>query len=164
MSKIARLYQLVDRGLELLAEIEAREKELKGVETCILAFAKTGEQVPLVDEERDGKQFLASGSKLIVPVVFTADKLMASFKSGGETSAKIKVAAGPHLRRFYEPTAVWEMVPKHGKAFRKLADELLGKAAPALVTASLARNKDGIPKSDIKVEWKRASAAATTEV
>jgi hypothetical protein len=147
----------------LRAEIEAREKELKIVENWILAFAREGEQVPLVDEEREGKQFLAAGSTLIVPVVFTADKLLSSFKPLSESSGKIGAAAREHLLRFYAPETVWEMVPKHGKAFRRLAGDLLGRHGPALVTASLARDKAGIPKSDIKVEWKRASAASMGE-
>jgi hypothetical protein len=156
---IARLKQLVDRGAELRAEIDAREKELAQVEECIVAWARDGDQVPLVDEAREGKQFLAAGSKVIVPVVFTADKLIASFQAAGKTHEMIDAAAGRHLRKFYMPETTWSMVPKNGKVFRKLAEELLGAAGPALVTACLARDKHGIPKSDIKVEWKRASVA-----
>jgi hypothetical protein len=34
---------------------------------------------------------------------------------------------------------------------------ILGESAPIFVDACLARDKNGIPKSQIKVEWDRAS-------
>ena len=149
---------LVDRGIELRAEIAAREEELDDIETCLRDCAQAGPKVDLADAEREGKQFLAAGSNVIVPVVFTADKLVESFKDRSEMHGKIAAAlpCPVPLDNFYKPIATWEMVPKSGKQFRRLADELLGKFAPALITACLARDKHGIPRSDIKIEWKRA--------
>jgi hypothetical protein len=154
---IARVPDLVDEGMRLRAKIATLIKELEVVESALIAWAKDGDQVDLVDEEREGKQFLAGGSKVIVPVVFTADKLRESFADGSDVHVTLKRIAGAHLPQFYAPSTTWEMVPKGGKAFRKLAGEIVGAViGPALVTACLARDKHGIPKSDIKIEWKRA--------
>jgi hypothetical protein len=153
---IARVLQLVDRGLVLRREIAEREEELKVVESNLVNFAQDGEQAPLVDEDREGKQFLARGSKVIVPVVFTADKIVGSFKDGAALQTQLRTLAGDNLKWFYAPTRQWKMVPKNGKMFRFEAGRMLGPAGPAFITACLDRDKHGIPKSDIKIDWERA--------
>jgi hypothetical protein len=149
---------LVDLGLELRAKIEMLQADLDIVERAIISYAAEGEMIDLVDEDREGRQFLAKGGEAVVPVVFTADKLVASFKDRSELHNMLEGWVGSTvLCKFYRRITSWEMIPKGGKPFRKLAGELLGNAdGPALVTACLARDKHGIPKSDIKVEWKRA--------
>jgi hypothetical protein len=148
--------QLVDWGIELRREIAEREAELELIEGNLVNFAQDGEQVPLVDADREGKQFLAQGSKVIVPVVFTADKIVGSFKDGAALQQQLRTLAGDNLRWFYAPTRQWKMVPKNGKMFRFEAARMLGPTAPAFITACLDRDKHGIPKSDIKIDWERA--------
>ena len=147
---------LVDRGLQLRALADGIKVELEEIEQQIIDIAQQGEQIPLVDEEREGKQYLAVGTAATIPVIFTADKIIASFKDRSAVHGKIVLAAGEHLEAFYKSQTTWECLAKSGKAFRKLAGDILGARGPALVTACLARDKYGIPKSDIKIEWERA--------
>jgi len=141
----------------LRREISKLEDELEVVEAGLVAFAQVGDQVDLVDEEREGKQFLAEGSAVVVPVVFTADKIVGSFTEGSTFHRSVAGIAQQYLGWFYEPEKTWKMKPKNGKSFRSLAESTLGKVqGPEFVTACLARDKHGIPKSDIKIEWKRA--------
>jgi hypothetical protein len=94
-----------------------------------------------------------------VPVVFTADLIVKTFPEGGEAHRKMLAALeGKHtaLTHFYVPKTTFNGVFDSGKTLRSKAAELLGNDAPAFVDACLARDKHGIPKSQIKVEWERA--------
>jgi len=150
--------ELVDLGLALRERIAALEKQLEEIESQLIVIARQGEQVPLKDEDREGRQFLAQGTEATIPIVFTADKIIGSFASGSAVNKRIYTALpeGKSLRLFYLPKTVWEMSAKNGKQFRASAEEELGAAAPKFISACVARDKDGIPKSDIKVEWSRA--------
>jgi hypothetical protein len=155
---VSAIQTLIDRGLSLRKQIELLTADLERCEADIIHLAKEGEHVPLADEDREGKQYLAHGSNVTVPVIFTADKLIASFKDGGAVHDLIVLAIGDKpLAPFYRPQTTWEAVPNDGKAFRKAADELLGIKGPGFVTACKSRDKFGVPKSDIKIEWKQAN-------
>lgn len=151
---------LVDRGLALRAEIAEREAELKGIEERLKAAALQGEQIELVDAEREGRQWLAAGSAAVVPVVLTSDLLMQSFADGSPAHAKVEAAAQGRLAEFYRPVTTWKMLATNGKAFRREAAGLLGPQAGAeLVAACVLRDKYGVPRSQVKVEWDRAVQA-----
>jgi len=160
------LKPLIDRGLVVIAEIAKLQKELKGIEAKIKDGAKSrsDEHLPLKDDAREGRQFLARGSKLIVPVVFTADKLVGTFKKDSKEHDRIIAVCAdlpPNTGRFsdfFRPWNGFENRFKDGQDFRTKADELLRDAAPAFISACLARDKDDLPKSDIKIEWSQAAA------
>jgi len=148
--------QAVDRGLAIIDEMDALSDELKKIETQLREAALTGEQIDLEDAERDGKQFLARGSAHIVPVVLTADLVVASFKDASPVHARLEGIAGRDmLKAFFRPETTWKGMCKSGKAFRREAAALLENQAAAFVDAALARDKYGIPKSQIKIEWDR---------
>ncbi len=152
---------LVDRGLVLKAEIAVRNKELKDVEKKLTAIGITRTHEALADEERDGRRWFARGTEMIVPVVFTADIIVGSFGRGTPTHLAIENAAGGKMSRFYKPISKFENLHDDGKKFRAAAAEELGlKQAPPFVTACLARDKDGVPKSQIKIEWDAAGMEA----
>jgi hypothetical protein len=52
----------VDRGLVIVAMIKDLKEELKGIETRLEKAGLAGEQIDLIDEEREGRQFLARGA------------------------------------------------------------------------------------------------------
>lgn len=147
--------QLVDRGLELRGEIKAREKELKVIDAKLKTLGLKRPQEELKDGDREGRRWLAPGSKLIVPVIFTADKLIQSFQKESDVMRRISAVFpfDKRLETFYAPSETYEIVFKDGKQFRAKATEILGKDAPGFVTACVARDKFGIPKSDAKVLW-----------
>jgi len=144
---------LVDRGLQLTAQIAKLGKELEWIEDKLKAIGLEREQEYLKDEDREGRRWLAQGSALIVPVVFTADKLMGSFKKDSAAHSTIRNLAGEDFQHFWKLSQTYENRFDNGKRFRKEADEILAARAPAFVTACVAKDKMGVPKSDIKVMW-----------
>lgn len=155
----AAVRRAVDRGLEIRAKIDALETELADVEALLRAAGLLGEQIDLEDADRDGRQFLAAGTVHTVPVVFTSDHVAASFQDGSAAHLRAADAACGRLAEFYRPVTTWKMLARSGKAFRRDAATILGpEVAAAFVTACLARDKNGIAKSQIKVEWDRAEA------
>ena len=146
----------VDRGLLIRAEIEKLEAELEEIEGKLIEAGKKGTQVDLVDENREGKQFLASGSKVIVPVIFTADKIVGTFQKQSAIHQRICAVDCGKFLEFYTPVNGFKNLFESGKKFRAKASEILGDSAPPFITACLARDKFGIPKSDIKIEWDAA--------
>lgn len=155
----------IDRGVQIIALMVALKKELEGITEDMGSFARRHpeQHKPLGDPEREGRQFLAKGLQFTVPVVLTADKIVGEFSQGGDKATLITAAAGDHFNQFFKPVKKWENRIADGKKFRDLADELLGAAAPAFVTACKALDKDGIPKSDVKIEWQSAVAAKKLE-
>lgn len=148
----------VDRGLEICNTIEKLEVELKLIEERLKAAGLSGEQVDLVDADREGKQFLAAGTERIVPIIFTADKLVGEFLKDSPKHQTLRMAAHGKLTDFFKPVIGYKNRFDNGKKFRIQAEEILGVRAPAFITACIARDKQGIPKSDIKVCWGDAAA------
>lgn len=161
----------VDRGLQIRGQIEMLEKELEQIEARLVKAGLEGDQVELVDAEREGRQFFAKGTASIVPVVFTADLLVKSFQDESAVHRNILESSGAGraqvrlriLRNFFAPRLTWQTLIDSGKAFRASAAEILGAHAPTFISACLSRDKDGTPKSQIRVEWKRSEKISTTE-
>ena len=146
--------ELVDRGIVVRAELERLKVELKGIEARLQKYGLAGEHVELKDADREGRRWLAHGSSLIVPVVFTADKIVQSFKSGSPVHERIVKAADGRLEEFFLAAMSYENQFEDGKRFRREVDDLMGAVKGAVfITACLAVDKFGIPKSDVKVCW-----------
>lgn len=153
-----QLTALVDRGLQLYRQIEDAKKELKRIEESLKAHALTGDQQPLNDPDRDGRQYLAQGTSETVPIVLTADILYQSFADGSIPHLQAASIAGMDLDTLYTPIKTWKMLAKTGKAFRAEAVTQLGAhRAAQFITAVTQKSKDGIPKSQIRTEWDRAT-------
>jgi hypothetical protein len=149
--------QDVDRGLEIHRLMTELKAELEQINGRLQLVALSGEQIPLADKKREGMQYLAQGSLAKVPVVITADAIMGEFMEDSPAHLKVKAAAQGLFPKFFKRVVAYVNVKKdNGKAFRQLADELLGKDAPAFIEACKSRDKDGIPKNAVKVEWDRA--------
>jgi len=148
----------VDRGLAIVDEMARLQEELDLIESRLEAAGLEGEQVELNDPDREGRQFLAQGSKSVVPVVFTADLIVQSFQVDSDVHRRIVLAipAGHYIRDFFRSVRVFKTLFDSGKQFRAKAAELLGDSAPAFISACLQRDKDNIPKSKVRIEWQRA--------
>jgi hypothetical protein len=147
---------LVDRGIRVRRELKRLKAELDDIEATLKAVGLSREHECLVDADREGRRWMASGSEVVVPVIFTADKIMGSFAINSAKHQQIKLHAGDAFPEFWKPIHTYENRFDDGKKFRKRADEVLGPKAPSYVTACLARDKAGLPKSDVRVEWDRA--------
>lgn len=162
----ADLKHFIDAGLRLRNEIEDREKQLKEIEKRLKAYAEAhpDEHVPLKDEDREGTRLLITGSREIVPVIFTSDLIKQSIDSLSDDLPKIRELAGDHFASFYTRTVTYDAVHSKsgkfdGKSFRTAARELLTDAEE-FISACVRRNKDGIPISQTKVSWDEAEPAA----
>lgn len=159
----ADLAALVDRGLAIVAEQARLKIELASIERTLKDAGLHSEHIELRDAEREGRQYLARGSRAVVPVVFSADLLIASFRPQSPIHLRVQELAADHLPEFFEETVSFEKKIASGKAFRARADELLaGRAAP-FITACLQLGKGGVPKSKISVEWDAALAGKPSE-
>jgi hypothetical protein len=145
----------VERGLQILAEFLKLKEELAAITAAIEAEALLGDQVELNDADREGRQFIAKGIAHQIPVVFTADSIVGQFQDGCPMHARLTEIAGDNLKNFFKKKTIWENNTKSGKQFRSLAKSILEDKAPEFISGSLARDKDGIPKSSIKIEWDR---------
>jgi hypothetical protein len=152
----------VDLGLGIKKRIAELETELEAIEDRLVQAGLDGDQVELVDPEREGRQFFARGSEQIVPVVFTADLLIKTFAYGSIPHGKITDALSGHpMGDFFRQVRGFATQFESGKKFRAHAAELLGGAAPKFISACLSRDKEGTPKSQIKVEWGRSEEVAS---
>jgi hypothetical protein len=148
----------VDRGLEIKKQIATLATELAEIEDRLVKAGLEGDQVELVDPDREGRQWLAHGSEKIVPVVFTADLLIGSFANGSIIHGQMIDVLGDHpLGNFYRRVSGFAKRFESGKKFRAHAFEMLGVNAPKFISVCLSRDKEGTPKSQIKIEWDRAS-------
>lgn len=148
----------VERGLELRETIKSAQAELKTIEKRLEAAGLEGEQVPLQDADREGRQFLARSPKLglIVPVIFESDQIVASFAPHTDIHASLTAIANGHLPEFFRETRKYERIQKDGQNFRKAACQILAERAPAFISAALQRDKSGIPKSRTLIAWDNA--------
>lgn len=152
---------LVDRGLEIVSEMKLLKKELDAIEEKLGRAALDGEHQELKDPDREGRRFLAHGSKRILPITFTADKIVQSFKQSSTLHHNLRQLVGENasngrLRQFYAPVTTYEICFDDGKQFRAAAGELLGKdIGPKFITACVAVDKHGIAKNDTKIEWNK---------
>lgn len=150
----------VDRGLALIAQSETIQEEFKGIITRLEQAALEGEQIPLTDEQREGMQFLAKGSSALVPIIITADAVSQTFADGSPAHGRIEEAAQGHLKDFFKRSVTWKLMARDGKAFRQEAAAILADNAPAFISACLSRDKNGVPKNLVKIEWDRAKPIA----
>lgn len=156
--KPGEIAELVDRGLELRKRIAEDTAELKKIEEKLKAAGYEagleGDHEELKDANREGKRWLARGSAMVLPVVFTSDKLLGEFRRNTDVHRAIEAIAGDKLTEFFKPVSKFENRFDNGLKFRARAEEVFGKSTgPSFVTACLARDKHGVAKSDVKIAW-----------
>jgi hypothetical protein len=108
-------------------------------------------------KRREGRQWIAAGTTMTVPIVFTADNLIGSVTLPSDKLDGAKDIAGEHFGRFYKKVTKLENVHEDGLDFRKLANELLGDKSAKFIAACRDIKKDGTPKSAKRVELDRAA-------
>lgn len=144
----------IERGREIIAEIDSLKAELKQIETRLKQAGQDAPHLPLEDENREGRQALLRSSRHVLPVRFTSDAIIASFDPDSETHRVLAGIAGDKLGLFYQEVRKFTRVPKDGVEFRKVAREHLAPEAFArLVHAATDRKKDGIAKSATVIAW-----------
>ena len=122
----------IDRGLQIRFELERLEAELKKIETRLEIAGLKGEQVPLSDGDREGRQYIARGTGQQVPIIFTADQIISGFVNNSSKHMQLRDLVGDALKEFFKLT--WSNRTKDGKAFRAKARDRLGDKAPHFIT------------------------------
>jgi len=153
-----QISQDIERGLELRASIKSSTAELKSIEKRLEQAGLEGEQIPLQEADREGRQFLARSPKLgvIVPVVFESDQVIASIQPDTDVFRELERHSCGHFSKFWQPVSKFDRVQKDGQTYRKAAREIIGPGAPQFIAASLQRDKNGIPKSRTIIAWENA--------
>ncbi len=148
----------IERGIDLRATIKSAQVELKAIEKRLEQAGLEGDQIPLQESDREGRQFLARSSKLglVVPVVFESDQIIASIHPGSEIHEMLEPLSIGQFSKFWTPISKFDRIQKDGQTYRKTAREILGSTAPAFIAASLQRDKAGIPKSRTIIAWEHA--------
>jgi hypothetical protein len=152
----------VDRGLIVRAEIARLQEELRLIEGRLEKAGLAGEQIPLQEADREGRQYLAKGSIYIVPVLFTADAIVAGFEPDGLVHMQLRDSVGlPAVNGLFKLRFVSRF--PDGQKFRAAAREMLGPRAPGCISICLSRDKTGVPKSRTVIAWDRARARGEGE-
>ncbi|HRQ88153.1 MAG TPA: hypothetical protein PLA50_05110 [Bacteroidia bacterium] len=147
----------VDRGLAIVAELDALKAELKSIETRLQQAALEGITAPLEDGEREGRQFLALGTVATLPVIIESDQVISSFPPCGEAHRELETLCGDRLPSLFREERRYVRIAKDGKGYRAALDEHFGPLlAPGILAASLQRDKHGVPRSRIVIPWDRA--------
>lgn len=151
----------IERGIELRKTIKTSQSELKAIEKRLEQAGLEGDQIPLQESDREGRQFLARSPKLnlVVPVVFESDQVIASYRDGTQFQEDVQKYCDEesiNLHRFFVPETTYKRLAKDGLAFRKAARSILGNQAPDFVSKFLQRDKDNIPKSRTIIAWDNA--------
>lgn len=152
----------IARGIFLRAEIATYVAELKAIEKRLEQAGLDGEQIPLEDAEREGRQFLARSGGKIVPIRFESDQLIATFAPDSDLHTAITAILGDKLGTFFKDKRIFERVQKDdANKFRKLARKALEPDTyAALIAACVSKNKDGIAKSKTVIAWDDAKPIA----
>lgn len=151
----------IERGLELRDTIKAALVELKTIEKRLEAAGLEGEQIPLQEADREGRQFLARSPKLglIVPIVFESDQIIASFRKNSALDDSLQAFCDCReirLHDFYVPETTYSRLAKDGQEFRKTARQMLGPIAPDFIAQCVQRDKAGIGRSRTIIAWDNA--------
>lgn len=145
----------IERGIEIRAEIAKLNLELKAIEARLQEAGQNGDQIPLQDPRREGKQFLARSSSRVIPIRFESDLIAASFDPDSIMHKEAAAITGDHFPRFFKQSNKFVRVPEDGEDLRLLARDLLDPEKFALfIRAVTSRDKKGIAKSRIVFGWK----------
>lgn len=167
------IQSLVDELIEIdaqLARLKARKDEIeKSLEAWGLAHPELAQ--PLADETREGRRvFATSSSGKRLPIVFSSDELISSFKSHSPKHSELLKVLDVQslidgsvsvilLTKFFALPTKHERVERDGNKFRQLVfANLSPHVAAAFLAACRATDKNGIPKSKTIIDLTQLSS------
>lgn len=154
--------QQISQDIELCIEqrriVKDANVKIKAAEKRLEQAGLEGDQIPLQEPDREGRQFLARCPKLgiVVPVIFESDQIIASIEKDTVAHHSISQAAGPRFPDFFALSTKYARVHKEGLEFRRHARKVFESAAPDFISLCIQRDKDGIPKSRTIIAWDNA--------
>ena len=164
----AEIPALTDRLAEVVAEISKLTFEKKTLESKLEAYGLAHPELHehLKDEKREGRTITFAGTRHKLPVLFTSDALLASFKSGAPKHSELLLVLkgldqnpADVLDLFFSRETTFERRIDDGQKFRAVAAELLPPTtAAAFVSACAQVDKHGIKKSSVRFDYKAGEA------
>ncbi len=164
----AEVPALTDRLAQIEKEIKTLKVEKEGIEARLELYALEQKGDHLGDPRREGRRVTLRGHRHTIPVVFTSDLLIKSFKEGSPKHKELlailtvppvngvtAVPAEDQLKYFFDPPNTWTVKQEDGQKFRASVAEMLPEdIAPKFITACTARDKHGIAKSNTAFDFK----------
>lgn len=157
---------LTDRLVEISIEIEALIKEKKDIQAKLEPFALDQPHETLKDDKREGRRVTISGTRHRLPIVFTSDLLIKSFKEGSPKHKELiailadrqepaDLTADQQLKLFFDAPNTWEARYDDGQRFRKaVAEHLPEEIAAVFISACTQRDKHGVKKNNTVFDLK----------
>jgi hypothetical protein len=146
----------IKRGLEITAEIEKLEAELKAIVSRLEAAALQGPHVPLEDKEREGKQAILTSPTHRLAVRFESDVLVGGFEMGSDLDNIVcDLLTTVQFNELFKPVRKYERKEKDGHKFRLKAKKAIPDHAVYLnlIKALRSTDADGIAKSKTVIAW-----------
>jgi len=171
----AEIPALTDRVAEINAEIQKLTAEKKGIEARLEAYALEHPELhePLKDGKREGRRLMLTGARHSLPIVFSSDLIIGSFRDNGEKHKELlnllcdeysEDEAPKVLKKFFEPPSKWENRFDNGVKFRAACGDRLPKSIAArFITLCTQTSKDGVKKSNTAFDYKQAAPADSEE-
>lgn len=146
----------INRAVQLRAIIANAKKELDTIESYLESVALNGPHVPLEDESREGKRYIATTDDgNILPINLESDSLTASFSADSNLVGKIYNITGQiAFAELFRAKNTYERKITDGHKFRLACfEQLPEKDAAKLIDLLKVRDKSGTPKSRIVIAW-----------
>lgn len=157
---------LTDRLVEIDRQIKTLAEEKKEIEARLDAYALKQPQESLKDTAREGRKVTLSGTRFRLPVIFTSDLLLKSFKEGSQKHKELVFILEDNgeprdrLGLFFSPPSTWETRFKDGLEFRaKVAEHLPKEVASRFISACTQVDKHGVKKSTRAFDYQAAAEA-----
>lgn len=159
----AEVPALTDRLADIKAEIVKLKAEEKTLEARLELYALNQKGEHLGDEKREGRKVTLTGARWSLPVLFTSDLLIKSFKNESPKHRELRTVltgkatlteaegaeADQQLKLFFDPPNTWAVKLEDGQKFRAACAEWLDEEVAAkFISACTQRDKHGVKKSN----------------
>ena len=164
----AEIPALTERVAEISAEIARLSAEKKGIEARLEAYALAHPELhePLKDDKREGRRMIFGGTRHRLPIVFSSDLIIGSFRDGSEKHKELLALlceemseneAPKALKKFFDPPSKWECRFDNGVKFRaSVGERLPAKIAPRFISLCTQTDKAGVKKSNTSFDYASA--------
>ena len=120
-----QLTRLVERGYEILVELNLLDHQFKFIEKQLkeVAIERRAEHLPMPEQDGEGTQWVELGAGCQCRIVFPADTIRTEFDPQRPDFVPIRLLAGEHFKSLFRKVTLYQ--PADPKTFRKQVNKLL---------------------------------------